>query len=67
MAETTVQMTRKTIKFQQGLAFLTLVLGVVLIVIGAGDQEPGKPSQAMINGILTSELSPGRVAPPMLC
>lgn len=54
MAETTVQMTRKSIKFQQGLAFLTLVFGAVLIVMGASEQEPGKPSQSMINGILTS-------------
>lgn len=54
MAETTVQNTRKSIKFQQGLAFLTLLLGVGLIVTGVSTQEQGEPSQAMINGILTS-------------
>jgi hypothetical protein len=49
----TIEKHRKSLKFQQLLAILTLVLGVVLVVIGS-QQQGEATAAATINGGLTT-------------
>jgi hypothetical protein len=49
----TIEKSRKSLKFQKLMATLTLVLGVVLIVIGASDKGQDGMSPASLNGTLT--------------
>lgn len=51
----TIEKHRKSLKLQQVLSILTLVLGIVLVVVGA--QQAGQdsaPATATVNGILTT-------------
>jgi hypothetical protein len=54
MSEVTVQQTRKRIKVQQPFAFLTLVLGVVLVVMGSQSGQELTNNLTMGNGVLTT-------------
>jgi uncharacterized membrane protein YciS (DUF1049 family) len=54
MTEITVQQTRKRIKVQQPFAFLTLVLGVVLVVMGSQSGDQVANNYTLGNGVLTT-------------
>jgi len=54
MSQVTVQQTRKRIKVQQPFAFLTLVLGVVLVVMGSQSGQELTNNLTMGNGVLTT-------------
>jgi hypothetical protein len=49
----TTEKHRKSLKFQQLLATLTLAFGVALIVFGFQGSQPGKTSEAAVNGGIT--------------
>ena len=49
----TIEKNRKSLKFQQLLAILTLVLGIVLIAVGSQHQSEGVAA-ATVNGSLTT-------------
>jgi drug/metabolite transporter (DMT)-like permease len=54
MSQVTVQQTRKRIKVQQPFAFLTLVIGVVLVVMGSQSGQELTNNLTMGNGVLTA-------------
>ena len=50
----TIEKNRKSLKFQQLLAIMTLGLGIALVVIGAQSGQDGKVAAATVNGSLTT-------------